>query len=184
LRRLNAITEYERIAFDLGNELDRHVTEASAALRHHKGFVRSASDSYTNFCQQYDYLLQNGPSSVSAFSKFVAAAARSWFEVSSDFQRDKTVPAWNQSPQPGPTCYLSGVTNYVHILVFHSCGRAGDDTKMSQNLVYVREDRVIGANKSDDTLSTLADALLGQRRTTFSQPPIYRSGYNENGKVL
>jgi hypothetical protein len=36
LRRLNAIEEHERIAFDLGNELDRHVTEASAALRHHK----------------------------------------------------------------------------------------------------------------------------------------------------
>lgn len=58
--------------------------------------------------------------------------------------------------------YLYGVTNYVHVLVFYSCGRANGESKLSRNLVYVRDEFVSGPKDSEVTLSTLEDALHGR----------------------
>lgn len=41
-----------------------------------------------------------------------------------------------------------------------------------------------GAKVGDDTLSTLSNSLLRYILSTGSQPVLYRTGYDENGKII
>lgn len=101
----------------------------------------------------------------------------------SDYQQDKSVPAWNLSPQPGPTYFMSGETHYVHIFCVESCGETTGPSRFSRNVVYSRSERVGGAKSSDNTLSTLSDMLLGGECSGVGDPPVYRSGFGPDGAL-
>jgi len=107
----------------------------------------------------------------------VCAASDDRIGVSSDYQQDKSVPVWNQSPQPGPTYFMSVHTHYVNIFCAESCGSPNGRTRFSRNNVYTRSETVGGAKSSDDTLSTLCDLLLGSLNIGVDDPPVYRTGY-------
>eukprot|EP00171_Calliarthron_tuberculosum_P011398 IDg11398t1 len=163
LPRLAAINEHEIIGRDLAAELAQHTAEASAASRHYKRCIKSAAYIYEDLCIKYNALLQNGQAvTIASNTKFAQEAAGSWFDVASDYQQDKWFPRGTVLPSPG----------------------RHDDTKRSRNIVYVREENIGGAKCSDDTLSTLADALLGRRRPACPQPSLHRSGYDKDGIIV
>lgn len=107
-----------------------------------------------------------------------------WFDISIDYQQEKIIPSWRQSPQPGSTYYLSGISHYVHLMCLESCGKPKGRTRFSRNLVYIRDERVGGSKTSEDTLSTIADVFLGRRKPRTAQPKMYRSGYDTNGLIV
>lgn len=94
--------------------------------------------------------------------KFVEVGSGMSFDRSSDYQQDKMLSSWGQSPQARSTYQLTGVTNYVHIICMESCGLPTEPSGHFLNLVYIRDERVGGSISSEDTLSTIAEALLGR----------------------
>jgi len=108
---------------------------------------------------------------------FVLAASDDWFDMSSDYQQDKSMPAWNQSPQPGPTYFMSGHTQNVHIFRAESCGTPSGPSRFFRNIVFMRSETIGGAKSSDDTLSTLCNVLLGSLDIGIDDPPVYRTRY-------
>lgn len=113
----------------------------------------------------------------------ISNASKEWFDVSSDYQQDNAVPSWNRSPKPGPTYFMSGETRYVHMFCAERCGQTTGPTRFSRNLVYSQSERVGGSKSSDDTLSTLADMLLGGVQLGGGCPPLFRTGYGPDGPV-
>lgn len=107
-----------------------------------------------------------------------------WFDVSIDYQQDNLVTSLRQSPQPGPTYYLSGVSNFVHRMCMESCGKAQGPSRFSRNLVYIRDERVAVSKTSDDMLSTIAHALLGRSKSSAIQPSPYSTGYDKDGLIV
>lgn len=115
---------------------------------------------------------------------FANRAARCWTDISSDYQQNKSIPAWNKSPQPGPTYYLSGLKHYVHIICCERFCHSTGPIRFSRNLVYTRSEQVGGAKVSDDKLPTVSNALTGYKTPAFPQPILFRIGYDINGKVI
>lgn len=104
--------------------------------------------------------IKDDPSTEDEIDTFCERASKFDFQMSSDFQQDKLLQCWNSSPQPGQTYYMSGVTQYIHIFCMESCGLPTGPTKLSRNLIFVRDERVGGPKMCDDTLSTAAEALF------------------------
>lgn len=75
----------------------------------------------------------------------VSLDSNAWFEMSSDYQQEKSVPSWNSSPQPKPTNCISGITYYVHIFCAESRGDASGPSRISINIFYTRSKRVGGS---------------------------------------
>lgn len=73
----------------------------------------------------------------------------------------------------GATKYMSDITKYMHIICFESCGKRIDPTKMSRNLVFIRDERVAGANTFDDTLSTMTEEYFGRKSPAINLSPCY-----------
>lgn len=141
------------------------------------GLYEAVSDQFTEF-------MQLGEAATDAdIARMAASAASLRFEISSDYQQDKAIPAWNLSPQPGPTYFMSSITHYVHIICMDSCGKAFGSSTHSRNVVYARSEETAGHKTCDDTLSTVADALLGSCAPNFPQPRLFRSGYDADGIV-
>lgn len=184
--RLQAIRRHEEEVSDLSFALEAHLEAAAGAIEHHNSCIKPAAAIYRELSERFQELCNKKVNaSDPRWVQFTRDASSSWLDVSSDYQQDKAVPAWNRSPQPGPTYYLSGMTNYVHIFVLHSCGEAArsdnDDTRLSRNIVYIREESVAGSKGSDDTLSTLSDCLVGSQYPASLQPEVYRKGYDALG---
>lgn len=99
-------------------------------------------------------------------------ASREWFDVSSDYQQDKSVPSRNPSPQPNSTFFMSGETHYVHILCVESSGETTGTSRFSRNIVYTRSERVGGSKSSDDALSKLAYMLGGGSVVDIESPRV------------
>lgn len=138
LPRLQAIREHEEANQDPENSLKAHTLEASRACDYQKTCIKDAESIYQGFCDEVTILCATDPLNAStAIADFAPKASISWFDVSTDYQQDKFVLAWNKNPQPRPTYYISGITNYFLILLINSSGRADDDRKLSRNFVYV-----------------------------------------------
>lgn len=101
------------------------------------------------------------------------------FDVRSDLQDGKHILGWNASPQTGPAYVLYVATHCVHIICIDSRGEESGAHRRSRNQVYVRSENVAGAKTSDDVLSTLADALVGNQGPSYPQPLLYRPGYED-----
>lgn len=184
LSRISAIVAVEQQRKDAAAELDRHRKESSAAMEMYKARVQKAPADYSALCQKYTAFMELGQSATTADIEAMADAACSLrFDVISDYQQDKHIPAWNLSPQPGPTYFMSAGTHFVHIICFDSCGEASGSHRHSRNLVYTRSEEVSGSNMSDDTLSTLGDALLGSPGPNYPHSYLVRSGYDVDGKI-
>ena len=183
MTRQVAISDTKRIIRDLQDALDTHKDEASSAVLYHHDCVDNAVGRYAALSSMFNEMMRLGPESQPLMQmddaveeRLVAAASEEWFEVSSDYQQDKAVPAWNDSPQPGPTYFMSGETHYVHIFCLESCGKTTGPTRFSRNVVYSRNECVGGSKTSDDTLSTLCDVLLGGATVGGEDPPVLRQG--------
>lgn len=105
------------------------------------------------------------------------------FQIPSDYRQDKSLPSCNMTAQPGATYYMSSITHYVHIYCLESCGRRKGSSKLSRNLVFVRDERVAGAKTCKDTLSTMAEDLYDRKHTSVPLPPRYRTGYGPYVKL-
>lgn len=57
-----------------------------------------------------------------SIEKLVDNASAHEFDISSDYQQDKSILSWNSSPRPGATYFMSAITHYVHIIVLDSLG--------------------------------------------------------------
>lgn len=187
MQRQDAIQEVKTTIAHLEDAARRHKDEASCAIQYHKNVIEGAAKKYEELASLFNKSLSNAPmedtdaEQVAATESIITQASKGWFEVSSDYQQDKAVPSWNQSPQPGPTYFMSGETHYVHIFCAESCGETTGQTRYSRNLVYTRSERVGGSKSSDDTLSTLSDMLLGGLSIGSADPPIFRSGFGVDG---
>lgn len=183
ITRLAAIRELVAAATDLEDELKAHILVTSKAFAYHKHCITDAAYIYESISNNVAKLLASPPAERSnELAVFTKQASESLFEISSDNQQVKLVVAWNRTPQPGITSYLSGITNYGQFLVFHSCGTADGDSKFARNHVYVREEFVSGAQNSFEKLSTLAVAPLGRAVSARFQSPLVLTGYDKDGK--
>eukprot|EP00171_Calliarthron_tuberculosum_P004486 IDg4486t1 len=182
--RMMAIKDVKTSLADHEIALKRHTEEAGRASKFHKDCVATAFTSYASVAAHWESLMTKGsPVNDAELNQFCEESSSLWLDVSTDYQQDKAVPSWKESAQPGPTYYLSGVTNYIHIIVIESCGMSTGPTRFSRNLVYIRDERFAGSKTSDDTLSTIADALLSRSSPSAKQPSKFRSGYNAGGKI-
>ncbi|OSX75235.1 hypothetical protein BU14_0245s0017 [Porphyra umbilicalis] len=184
LNRQQVIAEVKQTIADLEAAHEAHEEEAACAVQHHRRCVADAAQRYGHlsvlFYELYtiNETVTERPVNVDDDKQeaLVRAASHDWFDVSSDYQQDKSVPVWNESPQPGPTYFMSGHTHYVHIFCAESCGSANGRPRFSRNNVYTRSEMVGGAKSSDDTMSTLCDLLLGSTTIGVDDPPVYRTG--------
>lgn len=190
MQRQDAIREVKTAIEHMEEALMGHKNEASVAMDFHKQTVAGAAERYEVLVNMFDRVMCVTPREgdqadgvMDVTNDFISRASKDWFEVSSDYQQDKSVPAWNLSPQPGPTYFMSGVTHYVHIFCVESCGETTGPSRFSRNVVYSRSERVGGAKSSDDTLSTLSDMLLGGECIGVGDPPVYRSGFGPDGAL-
>eukprot|EP00173_Palmaria_palmata_P000973 Plantae.Rhodophyta-Palmaria_palmata.ctg15033.p1 GENE.Plantae.Rhodophyta-Palmaria_palmata.ctg15033~~Plantae.Rhodophyta-Palmaria_palmata.ctg15033.p1 ORF type:complete len:143 (-),score=25.37 Plantae.Rhodophyta-Palmaria_palmata.ctg15033:295-723(-) len=142
MARQEAIVTLGREQDDIQKSLVCHFEEARQATKFHK---RSTSDAYKNYkdiTTKLEQIHVDEDVSEADIENFIDAASDYDFQMSSDYQQDKLLPSWNESPQPGQTYYMSGVTQYVHIFCMESCGLSSNDTELSRNLVFVRDERV------------------------------------------
>ena len=181
--RQDAIAKLKEELEEVDATFEAHKAEASEAIAFHKALIAPAADIYKEISSSWNDLHKQSDPSDETIDAFIDLACKFVFQMSSDYQQDKSIPSWNMSPQPGATYYLSALTQYVHIICLESCGKRNDSSKKSRNLVFVRDERVAGAKTCDDTLSTMAEALYGRKRPASSQPPRYRTGYGPNGKL-
>lgn len=192
LNRREAIEEIRLSLEDLEDGLTQHEEEAAGAWAYHNNCVCKAAALYEAMVNMFDDVMstivsaeqQQPATRHSAAENLIEEASRGWFDVSSDYQQDKSVPLWNKSPQPGRTYFLSGSTHYVHIFCAESCGTSSGPSRFSRNVVYTRSQRVCGSKSSDDTLSTLSDMLLGSVSIGGDLPPVYPTGSGPDGGVL
>eukprot|EP00170_Pyropia_yezoensis_P005454 contig_22133_g5468 len=131
MQRQNGIREGKTDILHLEEALQEHKDEASVALRFHKQALSNAAAKYEALVNMFNVVMSTTPQDVEGtdlqqhdMDNLVSLASKDWFEVSSDYQEDKSVPSWNQSPQPGPTYFMSGETHYIHIFCLESCGQA------------------------------------------------------------
>lgn len=189
-QRQEVMSQVRLTTSQLEDALRRHKSEASCAITYHKDAVTGVEQRYDDLAKRFATVMRSVPVDEqpsdmdrSAQEDLIRHASEEWFETSSDYQQDKSVPSWNKSPQPGPTYFISGETHYVHMFCAESCGEAAGPSRFSRNLVYTRSERIGGSKSSDDTLSTLCDMLLGGVRIACSNPPRYRTGFGPNGEV-
>lgn len=191
LTRQDVLRDVRNEIDDVSHDLNVHKAEAEAATINHRRCVDSAFNKFKHTDDLFNEMRRICRSDECDVRKreeivqsFCHEASRTFLDLSSDYQQDKSIPAWNQSPQPGPTYYCSGTTHYVHIFCVESLGRGSGPTRFSRNVVFTRSEAVAGAKVSDDTLSTLGDVLLGYRHPYCTQPPLFRSGYDKDGRLL
>jgi len=173
LDRQQEIAEVKQTIAELEAAHETHEEEAACEVQHHRRCVADAAQRYRHLSVLFHELftinetVTERPVNVDddKLEALVRAASHDWFDVSSDFQQDKSVPVWNESPQPGPTYFMSGHTHYVHIFCAESCGSANGRPRFSRINVYTRSEIVGEAKPSDDTISMLCDLLL--ERTNF-----------------
>ena len=175
---------------DMEGDRTAHVLEAADAQRTYKESMAGAHDEYCQMVGAWEGLLlvlcdvegEDAAEHVTAFLEVVEAYI---FKVSSDYQMDKQSPAWHGTRvQPGPTYFLSKLTNYAHIICAESLGECTGESRFGRNIAYLREEPVGGAKDANDTVSTFLDFLLGRSSPVCEQPKLHRTGYDESGPIL
>jgi len=184
LTRQKALEETVQVIKDLEAAAKSHTDEAGRAMEIHRKCVSGAAGKYARLTTKFLQLMemtgvgqQPTTDATAKQDSFIGEASSDWFDVSCDYQQDKQMPAWNRSPQPGPTYFMSGETHYVHIFCVESCGVSSGSDRLSRNIVYTRSERDGGSKSSDDTLSTLCDMLRGGVTVGVGDPPVFRSGF-------
>lgn len=182
--RQDVIKTIEKEIEDLDRGDTEHLEEAKEAVDHHKDQIKPAHSDFSSLASEWDALHRSMDPTEEEIEGFIDKASEFVFQMSCDFQQDKLIPSWNQSPQPGPTYYMSGITQYVLIFCMESCGLSTGPSKLSRNLAFVRDERVAGPKTCDDTLSAAVEALFGRRAPAQPAPPRYRTGYDAGGRIL
>jgi len=66
----------------------------------------------------------------------------------------------------------------VHIMCMKSCGVTTDASRFSRNFLHTRSEYVGGTQCSDDTLSSVSDALLWDSTIGSPSPSLYCTGFD------
>jgi len=188
--RQAAIRELQIQLSDIQAEKKAHLDEAQAAKEHYAAVKKGAHGKYSALVDDWNRLREQynqGAMTADDLAAFAKKAAGSEFVMEHDYQQDKHVPSWNQSPQPGPTNFMSHDTIYVHIILSQSLGLSDGPTRFGRNYMYTRHqclgDGQNSLNKdSDDTASTILHFLSGNPETGHN-PPQFRPGYDEDGPI-
>lgn len=183
MSRINDTADAESALEDLQQEQKRHREEAAAAMEFYKSCVDKAVAQYEAQERIFRDFVTLNDDSPEKIAEVADALASGRHDLCSDSQQDKGIPAWNRSAQPGATYFMSNETHYVHIIFLSACSDDAGPTRFSRNIVYTRSEEANGAKTSNDTLSTLADSLLGAKGPRFHQPPLFRTGYDRDGKI-
>ena len=185
--RKATIAELEQSLLDIGVEWGLHTDEAHEAQEAYHASCNGAHNLYAKLCSEWSAVLTREANAdeklhehVDHFCKLAAAYV---FVISSDYQQDKLWPAWNSSPQPGPTYFLSKITEYIQIICAESCGETDGDTRYGRNRAYMRQETIGGAKDANDTISTLVDFLMAPRIASCKQPALHRTGYSEESPL-
>ena len=181
LERQAAVRELTQEREQLQCELEEHrALAAHAQLLYRERLSGSRSD-YLKLCETYFDLLGDD-SDGNAVLAFAREASKLMFNLDADYQQDKSYPHWGVSPQPGPTYFMSKVTEYVHIIVAHNCGISDGISRLSRNVIYIRGQQCAGSKDCNDTVFTIFD-YLANGMSTHPDPPLLRTGFNEDGSV-
>lgn len=100
--------------------------------------------------------------------------------VEADYQQDKALIHFGDSPQPGPTYFMSHPTAYVLVLHCPSRGGTEGESKYAANHVMIREQAVGGSKDSNDTVTGMHLYLHGAPSAGF-KPPAFRTGFGKEG---
>ena len=77
---------------------------------------------------------------------------------------------------------MSHSTLYVQMVTSRTLGASSGDGRLDANRFYTREQTEGGSKCSNDTVSTVFDALHGSDQTDI-KPPIFRKGYDAYGLI-
>lgn len=83
------------------------------------------------------------------------------FDISSDYQQNKPIPAQRDLLQTGPTYYLTAETFFLHIFFANTLGVGNRPTKLGRIIVYTQCKEAADAKTCNETISTLVDLLFG-----------------------
>jgi len=169
LNRQQAPAEVKQTIADLQAAHEAHEEEAACAVQHHRRCVAEAAQRYRHLSVLFHELFTINETVTERpvyvdddkLEALVRAASHDEFDVSSDYQQDKSEPVWNKSPQPVPTYFMSGHTHHVHIFCAESCGSANGRPRVSRNNMYTRSEMVC---KGSPLLIRTYSVYLSRRR--------------------
>jgi len=123
LIRQQSSSEVKQTNADLEAAHEAHEDEAACAVQHERKCVVNAAKRYDRLSVLLYQLFPADATDMqlpvdvddAKLEALVCAASDDRIGVSSDYQQDKSVPVWNQSPQPGPTYFMLVHTHYVNI---------------------------------------------------------------------
>ena len=192
LERVATIKELTQQVEELRDEFRSHKAEAGDAQARYKARIERARDAYlevqlayTRFAMAKQAVQVSGQGDFSSeLEEVIRLAAQFVYALDSDYQQDKMTPFWGKSPQPGPTYFFSKETNYVHIIIQHALGDKAGPTRIPRCQYYIRTQECAGSKDCNDTVFTIFDMLACPHPPTCTQPQLYRTGYDKEGRVL
>jgi len=102
LPRQQSIKETQQIIEDIMAASEMRKTEATSDIQHHLECCKNGANRYSIIVDIYKELIggaerdQSRTVAASADAVFVLSASDEWFDISSDNQQDKMLPAWKQ----------------------------------------------------------------------------------------
>ena len=189
VERAFRLAEAKRELCAVEEELKVHRRECSEAEVDYKDSLVTARPLYQATFAAWMRLLQaysdvpEADELLKVEAALIETASSLRFIMASDYQEEKLIPSWKKSPQPGATFFMSKMNIHVHIFDVPSCGVNKDTSKFGKRVIYNRLETVGGSKDSNDTVSTMMDFLFSPPTPTCQQPPMFRTGYNQDGAI-
>jgi len=178
------ISELETLISDLKAAKDQHAAVATDAVKNYDAKTNAARQNYVKDTKEWNRIRQlyaAGELSEEGLDAAFRVFEKSTLVVESDYQMDKHAPHWVQTPQPGPSYFMSHETFYIGGVLSASLGVGDGETKKKRNHVYMRSqyvgDRRIKLSKNSNDTATAIHHFLGGAQDTGYRPSPYRTGY-------
>lgn len=149
------IRENEALAESYRILLEEHKLDAANELTHYRQQVNESKSIYKKTIM----LLRKTKKSKTEETKLRKLIDNTVFAISLDYQQSKLTPHWGFSPQPSETYYLRKLSHNIFGIVNHT---------LSQNAIYIVDERVAGAKNADMTISLL-DQYMQQNLPSWAR---------------
>ncbi len=122
--------------------LEEHKLDATNELIHYRQQVNDSHSIYSEITA----LQKEKAKSKAEEIKLQGLVGHAVFALSLDYQQSKLTPHWGHSAQPSETYYLRKLSHNIFGIVDHT---------LSQNAIYISDERVAGSKNADMTISLI-----------------------------
>jgi len=141
------IRENEALAESYRMLLEEHKLDATNELIHYRQQINDSHSTYSKTMM----LWSKKTKSKTEETKLRKLIDQTVFTLSLDYQQSKLTPYWGFSPQPSETYYLRKLSHNIFGIVNHT---------LSQNAIYIVNERIAGPKNADMTISLLDHYIL------------------------